>query len=174
MLARMSPDWNDVCWSIAPVRKPLPSGLYGDEADAELFQPGQDLGFRFAPPQRVLALHRGDRLRTDRSGLLAGVDEVLDGARDVLDRHVRVDPVLIEQVDRLDPQPARRCPHGLLDVLGAAGQSDLVALLVEAEPNLVAMTTSPRNGARASPTTCSLVTGPYTSAVSRVRVAAGS
>jgi len=35
---------------------------------------------------------------------LAGVDEFADGARDVLDRHVRVDAMLVEQIDPIRPQ----------------------------------------------------------------------
>jgi len=36
-------------------------------------------------------------------GDLAGADEVLDGAGDVLNRYSRVDPVLVEQVDVVGP-----------------------------------------------------------------------
>jgi len=35
---------------------------------------------------------------------LAGLDEFADSAGDVLDRHVGVDAVLAEQVDRVDAQ----------------------------------------------------------------------
>jgi hypothetical protein len=35
---------------------------------------------------------------------LTGVDEVFDGSGDVLDRHVGVDPVLVEQIDPVGPQ----------------------------------------------------------------------
>ena len=33
---------------------------------------------------------------------LAGPDEVTDGARDLLDGHVRVDPVLVEEIEGVD------------------------------------------------------------------------
>jgi hypothetical protein len=36
---------------------------------------------------------------------LASGDQVPYGAAHLLDRHVRVDPVLIEQVDMVGPQP---------------------------------------------------------------------
>ena len=42
-------------------------------------------------------LHAGLR-KTEVLDLAFG-DQLLDGAGDVLDRHVRVDPVLVEQVD---------------------------------------------------------------------------
>ena len=72
---------------------------------------------------------------------LAGLDQLPDRARDLLDRYVGVDPVLIEQVDRLDPQPLQRGVGDPPDVVGPAGQARLLAVLVEGEPNLVAMTT---------------------------------
>ena len=50
---------------------------------------------------------------------LAGVDQVLDRAGDLLDRHVGVDPVLVVQVDRVDPEPPQRAVDGAGDVVGA-------------------------------------------------------
>ena len=74
-----------------------------------------------APPQRIFALQGGNGLHgvgaADRldAGLgqaemldLAFRDQLLDRAGHVLDRHVRVDPVLVEQVDRLDAEPLQR------------------------------------------------------------------
>jgi hypothetical protein len=49
---------------------------------------------------------------------LAGVDEVSDGAGDVLDRHVRVDAVLVEQVDPVGP--LQHLLDHLADVVGFA------------------------------------------------------
>ena len=57
---------NEVFSSIAPVRKPLPSGLKGTKPMPELLQRRQDLLLGLAPPERVLALqrrHRLDRVR---------------------------------------------------------------------------------------------------------------
>ena len=45
---------------------------------------------------------------------------VLHRAGDVLDRHVRVDAVLVEEVDDLDAQPLQRGVTRLADVLGTA------------------------------------------------------
>ena len=111
-LLRMSPSANEVCWSIAPVRKPLPSGLNGTNPMPSSISVGRISLLGLAPPQRVLALQRGDRLHgvgaadASHAGLgqaevldLAGLDEFLHRAGDVLDRHVGVDAVLVEQVD---------------------------------------------------------------------------
>jgi hypothetical protein len=52
---------------------------------------------------------------------------------------------------------------GLLDVLGPAVQPAApgrLSLPLRSNPNLVAITTCPRNGASASPTSSSLVNGP--------------
>jgi len=59
-MLRKSSFANVVLSSMAPVRKPLPSGLKGTKP--KLFERRKDLVFRFAPPQRVLALQRRDRL----------------------------------------------------------------------------------------------------------------
>ena len=62
-----------------------------------------------------------------------------------------IDAVLIEEVDRLDLQPLERAFDGLLDVLRAAVQAAHPSFLGDrgretSKPNLVAMTTWPRNG----------------------------
>jgi hypothetical protein len=67
---------------------------------------------------------------------LACVDEFLDGAGDLLDRHLRVDAVLVEQVDGVGAEPPEGAVDGAADVLGIAGQSGLAALLVEREAEL--------------------------------------
>ena len=73
---------------------------------------GSNSVLRAAPPQRVLALDGGDRLHGMRAAdrLHAGLgeaevldlalgDQLLDRAGDLFDRHVRVDAVLVEEVD---------------------------------------------------------------------------
>ena len=55
---------------------------------------------------------------------LALPDQFLDRPRHVLDRHVRVDAVLVVQVDRVDLEPLERGLGHLLDVLGPAVQPD--------------------------------------------------
>jgi hypothetical protein len=67
---------------------------------------------------------------------LPGLDETLDGAGDVLDRHLRVDAVLVEQIDGVGAEPAQRAIDGVADVVGVAGQPGLAALVVEREAEL--------------------------------------
>ena len=67
---------------------------------------------------------------------LARLDELLDRAGDVLDRHVGVDAMLVQQVDRVDPQPPQGRLGGPPDVLGPAGQAEAAALVIEGEPEL--------------------------------------
>ena len=89
----------------------------GDEADAEFLAGVEDGFFGPAPPERVLALDRGDGLHgvgaADGGGRrfghavvadLPGLDEGLDGAGELLDGCVRVDAVLVVDVDRLDAE----------------------------------------------------------------------
>ena len=145
----------------------------GNEADSELFERRDDLRFRFPPPQRVLALQGRDGLDRMRAadGLhaclgetevpdLALLDQLLHRPRDVLDGHVRVDAVLIEQIDGVDVEPLERCLRDLLDVLGPAVQARLLPVRINWNPNLVAITTCSRIGARALPTSTSFVNGP--------------
>src|SRR3954454_20232124 len=93
----------------------------GHEADPELAQQRQDVRFHVAGPQRVLGLKRGDRLHgvCAADGLggclgeaevqhLAVGDQVRDGLRGLLDRGVRVDAVLVEQVDVVGAQALER------------------------------------------------------------------
>jgi hypothetical protein len=124
---------NEVCASIAPVRKPLPSG---HEADAQFLQDRQDLFLRLPPPQGILALQGRDRLHRVRSadaldaGLgetevldLALADEVLHGARHVFHRNLRVHAVLIEQIDAIRAQALQRLIGHPPDAFGAAVQA---------------------------------------------------
>ena len=53
--------------SIVPVRKPLPSGLNGTKPMPSSSQSRQDLRFGLAPPQRIFALQRRDRLHRMRA-----------------------------------------------------------------------------------------------------------
>ncbi len=97
----------------------------GHEADAQFIEHGQQLGFRPAVPDRVFALHRRHRMHRMRpaDGLhpclgqavmphLAFGDQLAQSACNLLDRHIGIDPVLIEQVDTISLQaPERRLGH---------------------------------------------------------------
>ena len=121
-----------------------------NEADPEFLERRQHLLLRLSPPQRVFALERGDRLDRVRAADrlhacfgqaevldLAFLDQVLHRAGHVFDRHVRIDAVLIEQIDALDLEPLERGLGDLSDVLRPAVQATLLARLrIEVEPEL--------------------------------------
>src|SRR4051794_34842899 len=67
---------------------------------------------------------------------LTGLDQLLDRAGDLLDGHLRVDPVLVEQVDGLGAQPAQRTLDRGADVLRPAGDAGLLTVLVKGEAEL--------------------------------------
>ncbi len=54
---------------------------------------------------------------------LAFLNQVLHRSRYVFDGHVRVNPMLIEQVDDINLEPLERALDGLLDVLRPAVQT---------------------------------------------------
>ena len=65
---------------------------------------------------------------------LPSLDQFLHRPGDVLDGHVRVDAVLVEQVDAVGPEPLERRLRDLPDVLGPAVEARLLpALDLEAE-----------------------------------------
>src|SRR6266542_4941022 len=125
-------------------QEPLPERAERDEPDPELLEGRDHLLLRLSPPQRVLALERRDRLNrvctADRLRArlreaevldLALADQLLHGARDVLDRHARVDAVLVEEVDHIDPESLERGLCDLLDVLGPAVEAAPVCFTFE-------------------------------------------
>ena len=59
---------------------------------------------------------------------LAFADQVLDRAGDIFDRHVRVDAMLIEEIDDARLQSLERRFSHLLDVLGPAVEAPLLAV----------------------------------------------
>ena len=114
----------------AAAEEAAPERRVGDEADAELAQRRQDLRLDVARPQRVLGLHRGDRVDGVRAadrlrrGLaqpdvadLALGDELGERADRLLDRRARVDAVLVVEVDVIGAQALQRAldraPHVL-------------------------------------------------------------
>ncbi len=104
-----------------------------NESDAKFLKRRQYFNFRLSPPQRVFALERSHRLDgvraadRHRSRLreaevldLALLDQLLHRSRDVLHRHVRVDAVLVEQIDAVGAEPLQRGLGDFLDVFRPA------------------------------------------------------
>ena len=119
----------------------------GHQADPELPQHGDQVAFEVPLPERVFALQRGDRVhrvgapdrRLARLGQAEEADLALPHqlshrADHLLDRHGRIHPVLVKEVDAVGPEPAKRGLDRLTDVLGTAvGADQLVAVEAEAE-----------------------------------------
>ena len=129
-------------------------GTERHQADPELTQDRKDIALEPALPQRVLALHRGDRVHGVRAAderladfrepekpHLSLADQVGHRADDVLDRHVGIGAMLVEQVDMVGVEPLQRSIHDLADVLGAAVEADDLAVSIR-KPNLVATSAS--------------------------------
>jgi hypothetical protein len=92
---------------------------------------------------------------------LAFQNQVLHRARHVLDRHARVDAVLVEQIDDVGPEPLERGLGDLLDVLRPAVQAPLLACMrIDVVAELGGDHDLRADGASASPTSFSLVNGP--------------
>ena len=116
------------------------------EPDAERFECWQNVLFVLSGPQRVFALHGGDRLHrvctTDRARARLGQTEVLhlacgnqvaDSSRHIFDGHVWIDAVLVEQIDRVDPEPLQRSFDGLADVRRLAVETNPLRAAVRIE-----------------------------------------
>ena len=103
------------------------------EADPQLATGGEHLALDVAGPQRVLGLQRGDRMDRVRAPdrlrrclaeaevpHLALLDELRHRAHRLLDRHVGVDAVLVEEVDVVGAEPLERPFDRAADVVGGA------------------------------------------------------
>ena len=132
-----------------PGEEPLAQRAVGDEPDPQLLDGREDLLLGRAPPEGVLALERGDgvdcvrapdgvgsRLGHPEVPHLAGLDQLLDGAGDVLDGDLGVDAVLVVEVDDVDAEPAQRALDGAVDVLRSARDAGRAPVLVEREAEL--------------------------------------
>ena len=152
---------NVVFSSIFPVRKPLPRGLNGTKpipssssvgstsASGSLHHSEYSLWSAVtgwtACARRIVCTPASER---PKCLTLPSLDQVLHRSRHVFDRHVRIDAVLIEQVDDIDLEPLERGLGDLLDVLRPAVQPGPLSPAAGSSlnPNLVAITTCPRNG----------------------------
>src|SRR6266852_3508654 len=86
-----------------------------NEANSKLLQRGHHRLFRLAPEQRVLALKCSDglncmgpanrlyaRFRKTEVLHLAFLNQILHSARNIFDRYIHVDPMLIEEINSID------------------------------------------------------------------------
>src|SRR6476660_5959427 len=103
---------------MAPVRNPLPSGLYGtkpmpssSQAPRMPLVSGSRVHSEYSFWSAVTgwtAWARGQRLdaRLGHAKMLdfAFGDQVADGAGDIFDRHVGIDAMLVQQIDDLNTQ----------------------------------------------------------------------
>jgi hypothetical protein len=107
-----------------------------NEADPKLLKGWHQCLFRLAPEQRVLALKCSDRLncmgpancvcarfRKTEVLHLAFLNQILDSARNIFDRNIQVDPMLIEEINGTDLETIERLFCNLLDVLRSAVES---------------------------------------------------
>src|SRR5579864_7650993 len=112
-----------------------------NKSDPKLFQCRQNCLFRLAPPKRVLALERGDRLDRVRAAddlhsclgesevlHLALLNQVLHGPSHIFDRNIRVYAVLIKQIDDIRPEALERGLGHFLDMHRAAIEASLLAV----------------------------------------------
>ena len=146
----------------------------GHEADPELAAGGERTGLVVAGEERVLALQRADRVDGVRApqrggrGLgeaeephLARADELGHGADRLLDRRLRVDAVLVVEVDRVETEPLQAGVAGRADVLGAAAHAAGGGVRAADDPELRghhdSLAAAPRS---ARPTSSSFVCGP--------------
>src|SRR5438270_4121617 len=108
-------------------------GCVGDKRHAEIARRLARFLRLLAVEQRIFALHRGDRVYRMGAPNALGVrlaepvvahvgllDEAAHRADRVLDRHARVDAVLVVEVDRVDAEPLQAGLARLLHIFGAA------------------------------------------------------
>ena len=139
-ILRKSLLWNLVFSSMAPVRKPLPRGLNGTKpipsssSVANILASGSRHQSEYSLCRAVTGCTEQARriVCAPRFGQtevpdLAQADQVLHGTRDLLDRNLRVDPVLIEKIDVIGGESPQGGVDDLADVLGTAVETSLLS-----------------------------------------------
>src|SRR5581483_7759258 len=135
--------------AVASREEPATERTVGDERDPELAAQREQFVFRIAAPHRVLGLQRRDRmhrrrapdrrrsrLRQAEETNLAGAHEIRHRADRLFDRDVRVDAVLVIEIDRVDLQALQRRVARLADVLRRSVDAEELALLAAHVPEL--------------------------------------
>src|SRR5262245_4535838 len=124
---------NDVLSSIFPVRKPLPNGLNGTNPMPRSSHTGNTVPSGSLHQSEYSLWSAGNRLNrmsaADRFHArfgqaevlhLAFANQVLHRVRDLLHRHLRVDTVLIEEIDPVGLKPPERLVGDRANPGGAA------------------------------------------------------
>lgn len=99
----------------------MSQGTPRDKTNSQFLAGGQHLRLGIPGPNRILALQRGDRLdgvgaaNRSRPGFreaevfhLAGPNQILDRASDVFDWDVRIDAMLIKNIDDIGTEAFER------------------------------------------------------------------
>ena len=157
---------------MVPVRNPLPSGLYGTNPIPSSSTVGRISfsGVRHRREYSLWSAVTGWTACARRMVSAAASDipkcRTFPASTSSLtvpatsSRDLGVDAVLVVEVDDVHAEPAQRALDGAVDVLRPAQTPVERSSSSNAKPNFVAMTTSSRCGARASPTISSLTNGP--------------
>ena len=109
-----------------------------DEANSQFFAHGKHaVSLWTSFHERIFGLNGRNRLNrmslADRARTRLGetevqdftfLDEVLDCTGDILDRHVRIDPMLIVEINMIGPEPLEGCLDDPLDTLRSAVEAD--------------------------------------------------
>src|SRR3569832_987943 len=104
-----------------PCEKTFAQRTEGNQADLQLLKRRQNFLLRLAPPKGIFALEGSHRLdgmgaaNRLRAGFgkaemldLTLLIELFDRSRDLFDRHVRIDAMLVKQVDAVSLEPLER------------------------------------------------------------------
>jgi hypothetical protein len=132
-----------------PGEKTVAERRVGNEADAQLAEQRQELVLRITGPEGIFGLQRGDRMHgvspPDCCGAGLGKADVADlaldhqlgqGADGVFDGCLRVDPVLVVQVDVVGAEPLQRPLDCDADARGAAVEDTGAATRVRDDAEL--------------------------------------
>ena len=156
-------------------QQPAAERAVGHEADAQLAAGGERARLVLAGEERVLALERADRVdgvgaaEGRRRGLgeaeeahLARADQLGHGADGLLDRRLRVHPVLVVEVDRVEPEPlqARRRRRSARTPAGRSRRAPGGRSRARSRTSWPPRRASRRRPASALPTSSSFVCGP--------------
>ncbi len=130
---------------IAPIKRCIPADFTGEKppaqravghkADSQFFQRRQNFRFRTSPPERIFVLQRRHRLHGmgTADGLHPGFgkaevpyftlpDQLFHRSGHILDRHFRIDSMLIEQIDGVGPESFKGSFGDFFDMLRSTVQ----------------------------------------------------